>query len=1102
MGKLLHILFSVALCAQCLHAIADSQIEKGADRPLKVLMIGNSFSICCLWQTPQIADAYGYKLDLASLYIGGCSLERHWQNVERARTEPNFKPYRYDRISEGRRTADNQPANIPETLKSEQWDIVTIQQCSHLSWDAQSYRPFGDKLVKTIRELAPGAEILVQETWSYPPWDKRLAEFGFDQVDMYAKLHDAYAAFAGEYGFRIIPTGTAAEFCPDRNRLFTEPDFHFSKLDGEYLQGLVWAGTLFGLEKVGAKPCRYVPSGIAHDRAQILWHSAVDAVKAASLRNGAKKSAIHRVFRNARITRGNTNVLRLQPIDNASWIWLEGDSGVLGPGGKKDWQTNFKFVKFRKNFTVEKGDGTLVIDVSADERFYLTLDGQFVARGPNRGTVENWQYQTYVIDGLEPGEHKLEAVVWVLGEHGPLAQLSHRGGFICKALGAYDKKLTTGVASWQAGRLENMLSLGSANGVWGTGAQFEISGRGPYSVEPAAYSSVEVVRGPAGVEGPRTWGGRTAGWMLFPSQLPDQTELRGRPFTVKAVAADVPWRKEHVYTEAEAKSELVGALNALVQRGVPCVIPANTRAQAAVDCGQYTCAYPELVMKGAKGARVSWTWTESAREPKKPADKYARKGNRGELFGKYLDGYGDVFVCDGEEGAFSTPWFRCGRWCRLDIETGDKPLVLTKLGYIESRYPLEQESSLSSSSDQSIESIRRISTRAMQMCAHEMLFDCPYYEQQMYPGDTRVQLNVLRALSRDDRLIKRAIEIYDLNTRDDGMCPMNFPTRGLQESLSYTLCYLLMYGDYVMNNSDVKWLRARLPGMRKSMAGVEYYENEQGLIENPPGWSFMDWTEGWSGDGTVPGTYSDKGITSELNLFWLLAMQSAAVVERALGNELQARYWEEKGEKLKTAIVKTFWCEERSLFADNREKDTFSEHSQCLAVLAGVLDDAGTRALFERLVSDPQLKRTTVYFSYYLFDAYFKLGRGDLFVKRLDLWRDYGRNGVTALLESPETPEIESRSDCHAWGAHPLWFMQTGLAGIKSDAPFFARVLVAPVPGPLRDIKARHPHPDGWIDVELKFSGGKVSGRITTPVPGKFVFGETTLELACGENIF
>jgi hypothetical protein len=55
--------------------------------------------------------------------------------------------------------------------------------------------------------------------------------------------------------------------------------------------------------------------------------------------------------------------------------------------------------------------------------------------------------------------------------------------------------------------------------------------------------------------------------------------------------------------------------------------------------------------------------------------------------------------------------------------------------------------------------IRRICARAMQMCCHEMLFDCPYYEQQMYPGDTRIQLQVLSALSQDDRMIRRAIEL-------------------------------------------------------------------------------------------------------------------------------------------------------------------------------------------------------------------------------------------------------------------------------------------------------------------------------------------------------
>ena len=1112
MKKSLAVCFAVAgLVVSTGFAEETKKPVKGVDEPLKVLMIGNSFSICCLCQTPQIAQAYNRKLDMASLYIGGCSLERHWQNVEVAQTNATIKPYRFDRIAEGKRLVERGAANIPDALTMDNWDVVTLQQCSHKSWDKASYHPWGDNLVKTIRELAPQAEIVVQETWSYPPWDGRLKKFGFDQVDMYAKLHDAYAEFAKTYGFRVIPTGTAAEFCPERNRLFTAHDFHFNKTEGDYLQGLVWVGSLYGLDETLTKACVYRPEGMSPERANELRLAALQSHL--STGDSGSKPASLRAFRDARPSRGNTNVRKLQPIDHAAWVWMPGDSGVLQYADKwtaaPDKNARISFLKFKKSFTVAEGDGTLVLDVSADERFYLTLDGDFIARGPNRSTVENWQYQTYVIRNLKPGEHVLEAVVWQLGDHGPLAQLSYRGGFICKANEAYDKQLTTGVADWQVGKIDGIRAIGSDNGVWGTGSQFEIYGRGPYVGEPKAYEKAVVVRAPAGLAGTFIWGGRTSGWMLFPSQLPDQTEVGALNFVrAKAVAHDVPWRSEHVFTEAETKDDLVKTFNRTVlaskkfgfKKTDPLTIPADTKIQVAVDCGEYVCAYPVLTMKGAKGARVSWTWSESAREPKKEGDKYPHKGRRDQLVNKYLDGYGDVFVCDGEEGTFSTPWFRCGRWCRLDIDTGAEPLVISELKFVESRYPVEQESVFSTSQDDTIAGIRKICTRAMQMCDHEMLFDCPYYEQQMYPGDTRVQLNVLSALSRDDRMIKRAIELYDLNTRDDGMCPMNFPTRGLQESLTYTLCYLCMYGDYVMNHADKDWLRARIPGLRKSMAGVEYYENKDGLIANPPGWSFMDWTTGWSHDGTVPGYHEGDGIVSEINLFWLLSMQSAIQAERAMGNELQARYWEEKAEKLKQAIVKAFWSEQYGLFADNLKKNTFSEHAQCLAILAEVLPKAEAEGVFKHLIEDKNLKRTTVYFSYYLFETYFKMGRGDLFLKRLDLWRDYVKMGVTTLLEAPETPDHESRSDCHAWGAHPIWFMQTGLAGIKSDAPFFQKVLVAPCPGDLKDLKAKHPHPDGWITVELKFTDGKATGTVDTPVPGKFVFGDQSVELTKGLN--
>ena len=179
-----------------------------------------------------------------------------------------------------------------------------------------------------------------------------------------------------------------------------------------------------------------------------------------------------------------------------------------------------------------------------------------------------------------------------------------------------------------------------------------------------------------------------------------------------------------------------------------------------------------------------------------------------------------------------------------------------------------------------------------------------------------------------------------------------------------------------------------------------------------------------------------------------------------------------------------------------------------MAIIAGLLpvDKENKEAeMFRHLVEDKDLYRTTVYFNYYLFEAYFKMGRSDLFQKRLDLWRDYVARGLTTLSEAPDSGkngQPESRSDCHAWGSHPIWFMQSGIAGIRSDAPWFEKVIVNPLPGALKSLKAKHPHPKGWIEVDLKFDGETetAKGTVNTPVPGKFFCGKTVQDLVPGIN--
>ena len=49
----------------------------------KVLAIGNSFSRDATCYLHQIAKGAGVDAKIVNLYIGGCSLERHWQNIEK-----------------------------------------------------------------------------------------------------------------------------------------------------------------------------------------------------------------------------------------------------------------------------------------------------------------------------------------------------------------------------------------------------------------------------------------------------------------------------------------------------------------------------------------------------------------------------------------------------------------------------------------------------------------------------------------------------------------------------------------------------------------------------------------------------------------------------------------------------------------------------------------------------------------------------------------------------------------------------------------------------------------------------------------------------------
>jgi len=82
---------------------------------------------------------------------------------------------------------------------------------------------------------------------------------------------------------------------------------------------------------------------------------------------------------------------------------------------------------------------------------------------------------------------------------------------------------------------------------------------------------------------------------------------------------------------------------------------------------------------------------------------------------------------------------------------------------------------------------------------------------------------------------------------------------------------------------------------------------------------------------------------------------------------------------------------------------------------------------------------------------------------------------------TPEAPE-PSRSDSHAWSAHPNYGLLATVLGVRPGAPGFRTVLVEPHLGALARAEGRVPHPRGDIDVSLTRVGtGGIRAVVTLP---------------------
>ena len=747
-------------------------------------------------------------------------------------------------------------------------------------------------------------------------------------------------------------------------------------------------------------------------------------------------------------------------------------------------------VRFRKKFALDSVPEKLRINITADCKYRLYVNGRFVGRGSDTGDFKRYYFDTInIAPYLKKGENIIAAAAWSMGEFKPVAFTSQKVSLWVQADNPEYAFLDTINGQWKAAKDKSTVF---AKGMfYGGGAEIVHADKALKNFAKADYDD-------------SSWGKAVAVFRPRNSRVYGQIKLMLAPREIPP-AAETPFRAQCVRKIEALRGGKIEPADFI--RGEALQIPANAECRIVVDAGVLTNAYMSLATRGGKGAEIALSYCESFGE-----SDGKTKGNRNEIDGKVpFTPIVDRYYPDGGKFVFESNNFRSFRYVQFDIKTSSEPLVLEDFRGMSTGYPFF-ESAEFDSSDKSLADIWRTAWRTARLCAVDSYFDCPFYERLQYIGDTRIQALISLYVSGDSRLMKKAIKMFGYSRQDEGITQSRYPSTLTQFIPPFSLFWINMVADYDLHCSDAEFVRENLDGIESV---VNYFvgkmDSRTGMLgANLPYWYFLDWVKDWP-LGVPP--ESEKSGSAAISLHLANALDDAARLMRAHGREYNAPRYEALSKTIKEAVYRHCWKASRGLLADAAGLEKFSQHTNIMGILTDAIPAEKQARVFEKILSEARnsysehapddVLEATFYYKFYLFAAAEKVGRGGDFLNMLKPWRDMLKLGLTTFAESPEP----SRSDCHAWSASPIYEFLSLVAGVKPTSAGFKTVRIAPHLGGLEFVRAAVPVGSGGNLIRVHFrrvATGGLSAEIDLPkgVSGEFVWRGQTRRLVSGKQNF
>ena len=740
-----------------------------------------------------------------------------------------------------------------------------------------------------------------------------------------------------------------------------------------------------------------------------------------------------------------------------------------------DWtqedDADARIVCFRKRFSADgmSADQKRLIRISADSRYKIFVNGCFVQEGPQKALcLTEWFLDELDISPwLVAGENVIAVEVLRYAAERPgitmnrsLLRTTTPFLFVQDNCADAEKSLSA-KNGWRAKRNRGIRIIGETGTVGPAPihVQEDVTADCDFAgwkqagfhdkawEEPRPYTLVEV------------WKSQAPG-NLIPRTIPPMRHAEGRFIGVSAVRecgdADVN------SLENQYLSMLSGCGSV--------IIPAHSEQIVEISAGELRCGFLLYQFLSGAGSTVKTTCAESyvypqpevinalgASSPQPP-----KKGDRTDAKNGAIVGHTSFYRIAGygtkdHPEEYEPFWFRTFRYIRLEIETGDHPLIFQRFAYRTTGYPLDVKTRFTSP-DIELSRIWDMSLRTLQLCMHETYMDCPFYEQLQYAMDTRSEILFTYAVSADDRLARAAMEAFRLSQRADGLIGASAPFIGTGVIPGFSIYYILMVHDHMMYFGDRALVRRHLPAIDGILGFFERNLGPTGIVKKIGGsllghafWSFIDWSSAW--DGGIPKA-ANQG-TGELtmeSLLYLYGLQKAAELAEYAGRSGLAQEYSDRAKALSAAIRKTCSISYDNaddsilLLADGPGAAEYSVHSQAFGVLTGVLTHEEGAAALEELIGNEMAAQPTVAFMFYVFRALEECGCYEKTFALWDPWRRMLRENLTTCVEN----DTDMRSDCHAWGSLLLYELPSVLLGVRPAAPGYEKTEILP-PAPYPD---------------------------------------------------